>query len=425
MDAINFAVEAGRKLQKKQTGFVHYCSQSEDLTTHDTIPVLENALFALSLFRTRLSDNVLEGKALIEKLLKFEVDGNFPNFLHAYPQITDSYLNLRLLPILFWICVDFGHVIGGLKQILEACIERIIARAKSSEHLANWAQFRLDAYEGKIGPLPNSLHEWSEALISLQLAEKRGAEIETALKEGFKLWHPELSLYIGPALRRNQHGSEPELTLFDLFMCQWQKRFTERTGRLAPVHLQGALIRPLGYEPEFPQQPVPFVHFNKEEECPLFIAWEKHSFVLAKHHLRVEGRAEDLEIYLKDAGDDFAVHFYFNYHPDHEIFINSGKANTFYLKDRVEIRSKGLTMQLSLEAADGKYMGHVLRGNRPSQHLCKGENQFAAYDWLIAIRVIELGSAPIRVRLLLEQTQESRLQLPLHAAHCPHTESPQ
>ena len=62
MDAINFAVDTGRRMQRKQTGFVHYCNQSEDLTTHDTIPVLENALFALSLFRTRLADNVLEGK---------------------------------------------------------------------------------------------------------------------------------------------------------------------------------------------------------------------------------------------------------------------------------------------------------------------------------------------------------------------------
>ena len=61
------ALNMGRKLQKKQTGFVHCCKESEDFVTHDTIPSLENALFALSLFRSRLADNVLEGKALIEK----------------------------------------------------------------------------------------------------------------------------------------------------------------------------------------------------------------------------------------------------------------------------------------------------------------------------------------------------------------------
>ena len=279
MDAVNFAVEAGRRLQRKQTGLIHYCRESEDLTTHDTIPVLENALFALALFRTRLTDNVLEGKSIIEKLIPFEVKGNFPTYLHSYPQIGDPYLNLRLLPIFFWIVTDFGHVIGGLKQSLEACIERIVAQ---SDPQSNWAKFRLAAFEGKVGPLPQSLTEWSEGLVSLQMAEKRGADIGESLSAAFKLWHPELSLYIGPSTQRNQHGHLPEVTLFDLFMCEWQKRFSERTSKLKTVHLQGSLIRPLNYEPEFVTHPVPFIDFQPHHECPLFLAWDQHTFVLAE-----------------------------------------------------------------------------------------------------------------------------------------------
>lgn len=421
MDAINLAVEAGRRLQRKQTGFIHYCNQSEDLTTHDTIPILENALFALSLFRTRLADNVLEGKTIIEKLLAFEVDGNFPTYLHAYPQVTDPYLNLRLLPIFFWIAVDFGHVIGGLKQTLEACTERIIAQAKKSSYQAQWAKFRLDAFEGKIGEFPRTLSEWGEGLISLQLAEKRGAEIDEPIRAAFKLWHPELHLYIGPATRRNQEGHLPELTLFDLFMCQWHKSFSERAAKFAPIHLQGALIRPLRFDIEKGDFAVPFVHFNGEDECPLFIAWQQHTFVLARQQLEVKGSAEEVQIQLKEGEE---VNFYFNHHPDHQIFVDGLKATTFRQNEPVEIRSKGLTIALEISAEDGTYMGHILRGNRPSQHWCKGENQFAAFDWQILIRTIIPGNAPMRVRLqVAQQKQANPPQLPLHASHCQHTES--
>jgi len=366
LDAINLALEAGRKLQRKQTGFIHYCHQSEDLTTHDTIPVLENALFALSLFRTRLAENVLEGKALIQRLLAFEVEGNFPTYLHAYPHISDPYLNLRLLPIFFWITVDFGHVIGNLKQELEACIERILKQPKD----ANWAKFRLDAFNGQVGALPQNIYDWSEALISLQIAEKKGASIEEPIREAFKHWHPDLCLYVGPAIRRNQEGYFPELTLFDLFMCQWQKKFSARTAKIAPIHLHGALIRPLGFDLSKEPMPIPHVHYASEEECRLVIAWEEHTFVLADH-------------------------FFLNYHPDHQLFVNGVKANTFRQNDLVEIRSKGLNIQLQFSAQDGLYMGHILRGNRPSQHHCKGENEFAAFDWQFEIRTIQPGCSPI------------------------------
>ncbi len=391
MDAINLALESGRRLQRKQTGYIHYCHQSEDLTTHDTIPVLENALFALSLFRTRLAENVQIGKALIERLLAFEVDGNFPTYLHAYPHISDPYLNLRLLPIFFWISVDFGHVIGGLKQDLEKCIERILGAPQESTTRPNWARFRLDAFEGKMGSLPGNVYDWSEALISLQIAEKRGASIEEPIREAFKLWHPDLCLYIGPAARRNQEGHLPELTLFDLFMCQWQKRFSERTAKIAPIHLHGALIRPLGFEVEQEKLPIPYVHFNNQDECPLFIAWDQHTFVMAKQQHQVEGHAEEIKIYPKEE----EINFFFNHHSDHQIFVNGVKANTFRQNEIVEIKSKGLTMQFQFSAEDGAYMGHILRGNRPSQHHCKGENQFAAFDWQIAIRTVKPGMTPL------------------------------
>ncbi len=422
MHTVDLALQSGRMLQRKQTGFVHFCHQSEDRLTHDTIPVLENALFALSLFRSRLSDNVLEGKGLIEKLLAFEVEGNFPTYLHEYPKCLDPYLGLRLLPVLFWITVDFSHVIGDLKEKLENCINRILAQVDKTD-LPDWVQFRLDAFNGKIGSLPKTFYHWSEALISLQLAEKKGADITAILEEVSKLWHPELSLYTGPALRRHQDGHTPELSLFDLFLCQWQKKFPKRAEKLQAVHLRGALIRPLRFELNFPSKPVPYIHFASEEECPLFIAWETHTFVLAKRHLQVEGNAKELVLHLGEEEDDIGMNFFLDHHSDHEIFVNGEKATTFEQKDVLEIRSKELLIKLRFSVEDGRYLGVLMRGNRPSQHACRGEDHFTAFDWRIAIRTVSKGKAPIRVHLeVCQQMQESQQPLPLHASHYPHTE---
>lgn len=410
MQAVDQALQVGRHLQRKQTSFVHYCHQSEEDKVHDTIPVLENALFALALFRSRLSDHVLEGKALIEKLLFFEKEGNFPLYLHKWPKCCDPYLGLRLLPVFFWIEADFSHVIGDLKERLTHCIDRIIKGAAKLD-LPPWGKFRLQAMQKEVGELPRetlikdgfaqclpkTIHEWSEALVSLQIAEKKGADISLAIEEACSFWHPEISLYVGPNFRLDQEGFFPKLTLYDLFMCAWQNAYPKRAKHLCCIHLKGALIFPR--EVSFTSKPVPFI----TQEPSLYIAWDEHTFVLAKKE------------------EEYIANFYLNYHIDHTILINGKRATAFQQGDRVEIHSKGLKLALSFSAEDGMYFGSLMRGNRPAQHGCKGENQFFAYDWRIAIYAVQKGKTPMRVKLHL-QTQENQLPSPLHASHCPHIE---
>ena len=95
---VELALHSGRKRQSKQTGFVHYCYESSTSDPHDTIPLVENFCFALALFRSRLVESVQEGKRLLEKLLAFEIGGNFPLYLHEYPHCKDIYLSIHLFP---------------------------------------------------------------------------------------------------------------------------------------------------------------------------------------------------------------------------------------------------------------------------------------------------------------------------------------
>lgn len=427
MRMTDLAVEAGRNLQSPHTGFVHYCYQGKGETLRDGIPTLENALFALALFRTRSVENVLEGKELLERLLAFEVEGNFPVYLHEYPKVENPYLALRIAPIFFWILHDFSHVIGNLREKLDSSLTRLLDKKWEGE-LPLWAKARLAAFSGEVPPLPEAPHDWQEALISMQIAEKKGGEIEPLLSAATRVWHPELCIYIGPSKRRPTCGRELELTLFDLYLFEWQKSFPSRGLSSQPIHLRGALIRPLGRD--FPKSslPLPYAHFRSEEDFPYFAAWEGHTLALAKRKTEIEQLSE--EEYLIHFPEDLPeseeksleVSFYLNYDKEDTFRINGKKANTFRAGDVVEIETKTAKVRLSFENEDGRYFGHVMRGNRPSQ---LEETELSAYDWRFAIRTVQRSpTASIRVRVQL-QALESPPPLPLHASHCPHTEPTQ
>ena len=100
---VDLAVSAGRKFQSAQTGYVHFCFHKSDELINDTIPLYENFLFALALLRFRTSDSMNEGKKILEQLLSFQVDGNFPIYLHEYPRCYDRFQSMSILPVFYWL----------------------------------------------------------------------------------------------------------------------------------------------------------------------------------------------------------------------------------------------------------------------------------------------------------------------------------
>src|SRR5438105_2193850 len=95
---LEMALSAGRNWQSPQTGYVQYCYNIQDESRHDTIPTLENVLFAYALMRSRLADNINEAKDLLNRLLFFQnkendaSHGNFPIYLHEFPFCKDRLL---------------------------------------------------------------------------------------------------------------------------------------------------------------------------------------------------------------------------------------------------------------------------------------------------------------------------------------------
>ena len=128
----HWALLAGQQLRSKQTGYVHF-HYGHVQPPFETIPLIENALFVLALLRSRIVEKMQEGMLLLKGLLGFQVHsqdenlGNFPLYLHQYPQCNDSTVALQLLAPFYWMMVQFGHVLGGsLRDALERAAELAI-----------------------------------------------------------------------------------------------------------------------------------------------------------------------------------------------------------------------------------------------------------------------------------------------------------
>lgn len=400
---VALAITAARKRQRKQTGLIHYCYESHYVQEQDTLPLLENACFSLALFRTRLSENIAEARALLEKILAFECEGNFPVYLHEYPECRDKTLSLHLLPVFYWIERDFGGLLGEeLRERLSGVMQRVAQYGKSSQ-LSRTAAWKLHAFLFPQVPLEvavQSAVEWGEWLIALQMMLP--AVIEQQISLALESWHPTLLADTGSPRAPFQEGEQPAVTLYDLFMGYFLQSYSQRALRDHPVHLRAALIQPFSLDRNAGQKEPLLLQVHPEEEIALRLLWgdaeHLHSLVCPrkKSQIVVEKISEDAvdlifhlpEQLPEDGEGRVELALFCDHHPETTVCVNQGRANTFQLGEPLEILTpKGkVALTFSLQEGEGVFFGHLSFANRPSQLLCKGENQFEAYDWQISVR---------------------------------------
>jgi hypothetical protein len=275
----DWALSAGRYLQSEQTGYVHdYYGETEQRA--QTIPLVENALFALALLRSRLVEQIQEGKVLLKGLLAFqnleEGDsyGNFPIYLHAYPICKDLTLGLQLLAPFYWILKQFGHVLGlDLRHQLEKAAHLALEhslRLHTIKPFPYSIAVRLAAAQFSFGSLWEQL-EWQQEgnkqleqlaqrqlegwyttthlgdlLVGLQMAypSLANSQWNQLWHRMEQTWHHQMGCYMGPYIREWQEREEPQTNLYDLFGGYFARQFSQRAILLRPYHLYGALIQP-------------------------------------------------------------------------------------------------------------------------------------------------------------------------------------
>lgn len=255
------------------------------------------------------------------------------------------------------------------------------------------------------------------------------------LEHLLKTWNSRLCSYVGPDLFELQAGFEPECLFYDLFMGYITGDFSKRAEKSAPFHLQAVLIKEMkiqenvvketDLEPYLGKiQNRSFVTLQKETYsfssieqlealsfpkddgfAPFKLKWGSKERL---HTFSIEGgNCKQIESFNKDDGFEFFFYldevreleekekareiiFYVDLSSDTQISVDGIRANVFHLGNEVQVTSGGVHFSLKFELVDGKgqFLGHFMRGNRPSQRSNKGKERFTAFDAQIFIRTI-------------------------------------
>lgn len=403
-------LRAAASMQSAQTGFLHLCYETPGC--RETIPLLENFCYVLALFRSRLADSILEGKALLIKLLAFEVEGNFPTYVHEYPQCKQRALGLDIAPLLVALARDYRVCLKEELPHLKDLIQRILTKAQTARAerpLSRSYEARLNAFLMPESPLafePKTAEEWVHGLISSQLL------IEPHRREFFckalKHWSAPLCLYLG---EQRQRRGEPEVTLLDLWMGQHFRRYSKRALDAQGIHLKASLVD----VSEATHADLSSVHYlllspqvlywgdqDKIHSLSLEMGTEQEGRIEQK--LREEGKWEwELFLEHKDSEQDSLV---CSIYVDLDAFgfprIEGKRATFFQLGERVEFGP--FSLKVALEEGRGRFVGHLLRGNRAAQR--EKLPLHAVYDGQIALRAIR-REGPCKLKITLESRSNS------------------
>lgn len=287
------ALAYARKLQSAQTGYLHYFYNGTQ-QHHETIPLVENALFALGLFQSLNANNIVEARGLLDGILNFQLpDGNFPLYLHDYPHAQNRYVAIAILPALFWIYKLHRRFINpeGREKLVDAL--KKVVRYLLSLHAEKPAPYHfhvklaaeLKAIGAELGDqateqqgtemlndLCTPTHSWywpeqlGELIIAMQMAYTD--PLQTAWKPFWEhlaqTWHQSSAGYIGPSFRDLQEGKEPQPALYDLFMGSFNGNFSKRALQPHIRLLHAFLIQPNQFE--LPTISYPFTHKGRGKQ---------------------------------------------------------------------------------------------------------------------------------------------------------------
>jgi hypothetical protein len=407
---IELALSAARKRISPQTGFIHLLQSDPDHIRQDTIPIAENFFYVHALFRSRLMENIQEGKSLLERLIAFHVQGNFPCYLHEFPHCADLQYSSRILPPLFYLLRDYRIALGeDLYAKLERLAKDITLYLQSiQETLSSSAKARLIAFLGEFKPdmwRPETPAQWGEYCLFLQMNEK-------SLLPSAANWDPSLFVFTGPSKERWQEGFEPMVTLFDLFMGELFQSFSPRALSSHLVHLQASFVYPI-QETIAPIKGSFFKAIASPETRQRFTLYfgdqeKTHALTLESKKGSWQIQEETLGVFLlqyaydrEHPTEDEAVEcsIYLDADPKSAIFVNGEKATVFYSKDVIQAFFKNIALDICFVTEGVNAMGHISYGNRSFQ---KKQDPYFSYDWKLGWRTIRRSQeASLQLRIAI------------------------
>lgn len=235
--AIERALQAGRKRQSPHTRWIHSME-------YHRVPLFDNALFILALFRTKNSDNIQEALFGLDRLLCFQnSDGSFPEYLHEFQQKKQRLLYC-VFP-LFWVYKEFGHIIkDGLRErlkqaLIRACmhdvvIELLYAKVQTASLLiavgSLLKDIEIEERGRKLLPSLDFYRDFASFAHPEQLAilissyELTHDTVDSSYWEPLihwfeSAWSTNWQCFVGPTLYREQERCEHVITPVDLYLA--------------------------------------------------------------------------------------------------------------------------------------------------------------------------------------------------------------
>jgi hypothetical protein len=255
-------------------------------------------------------------------------------------------------------------------------------------------------------------------------------------------WSEKALCYTGPKVKDIQWGTEPQANLYDLFLGYLSGNYPYRAFTSHPHQLHAAIIQahpekltPINYPLQVEGKVADYSWCIKQTEDyslsaiqkvplepsldrgvhPLFISWGDptctHSFVcqggnssLIDYKLVPDGIDLIFSLFenvqVEDKEKSREITFFIDQLEGLEFKINDKSATSFQLNEKISLKKSKFQLHLTflLEEGDGRFLGHIMPGNRLSQVNVKGENRFKAYDWEIALRTVR-RKVPCRIRV--------------------------
>lgn len=321
----------------------------------------------------------------------------------------------------------------------------------------HWKETTLIGYgENLLEILPKDIYAdaWAspnhvgDLLTALQLVypSLKGTSWECFLNQLGHGWHSNLGASLNPGLKELQAGNQPQPTLNDLWMGYLTKTYAKRSKHKLPYQLQGALIHSTDdhlNNDSYPYKDEGFI----DEQRYLLRAFDRFAFTAmetaqimhpaadrGKHPLRViwgdpnhchtlvaEGEnvaswafketQQGVEFTAKlgspseddDREKNREISLFCDLHEELKFLVSGISSSTFKLGDEIELQSKDFRARIKFDLIEGKgnFIGHLMRGNRPSQVSDKGVNRFTAYDQQIYLRTLR-RSHPCTIKLTLQ-----------------------
>ncbi len=388
---LQYSLEAAAKHKSPLTGFIHYHHQ---IQTRETIPLLENIIYCLSLLKTKMIDNVSVAKKNLERLLNFYVTGSFPVYLHEYPISYNPQFNFHVYLPLKIIYQNFFSVLGEkIQHQIKVILEDILQKAPADLPYPLALRLKPDLYDKDW--LPSCETDWADYLNSLILLDE--SILLEALTHLSKSWVSHLGLFREEKKLEIYLDGEPKPSSLDLWMSPYYDHYTHRFLKDDGLLLHGGLV------PNIPCHPLSenrsYFMSREGEGFILKMYWgdEKQvnslvistSFPYSLKQINPEHFEVVIDLHDEEIEGENIWSFYINKESSPFYTIDKKKATVFKIKESLAFKLPDFEIQLISDSSDSShlFLGTVLQGSRPSQARKLG--MFEAYDWIAQLRSVK------------------------------------